>query len=204
MVASPQFTTVTSHAVALPIPDIDTDQITPARFLKTTNKQGLSEVLFADWRTDHAFVLNRPEAAGAKILVAGDNFGCGSSREHAPWALVAWGFRVVISSSFADIFKNNALKNGLVPVTLPTDQLAALFATLAAAPRSPITVDLVTATVTLPGQAPQPFAVDPFAQHRLVRGIDELDYMLGFEADIAAFETSRTESSSGQGHPCPN
>src|SRR5512136_397020 len=122
----PQFTTLSSRLAALPVDNIDTDQIIPARYLKATDKAGMGEALFADWRytTDGAprpdFVLNRPETSGAQILLAGDNFGCGSSREHAPWALVGYGFRAVISTSFADIFRNNALKNGLLPICVDT------------------------------------------------------------------------------------
>src|SRR5690606_33070684 len=119
-----RFTEIVSHAVSVPIDNIDTDQIIPARFLRTTDKLGLAEALFHEWKKDPAFALNRAGAEGAKILVAGDNFGCGSSREHAPWALHSWGFRVVVASSFADIFKSNALKNGLLPVAIEAKALA--------------------------------------------------------------------------------
>ncbi|MBI4770994.1 MAG: 3-isopropylmalate dehydratase small subunit, partial [Chloroflexi bacterium] len=152
----PHFTTLTSRALALPANDIDTDQIIPARFLKATDKAGMGDHLFADWRYNPDgsprpdFVLNKPEAREAQILVAGDNFGCGSSREHAPWALTGWGFRAVISTSFADIFRNNALKNGLLPVEVDPATHADLFDLLEEVPDAQLTVDLAACTLTLP------------------------------------------------------
>src|SRR5512136_2072715 len=152
-----QFTTLASRAVVLPTDDVDTDQIIPARFLKVTDKAGLGASLFADWRyaADGSprpdFVLNQPGASGAAILVAGANFGCGSSREHAPWALTGFGFRAVVSTSFADIFRNNALKNGLLPVAIDAATHAELLAALARAPEAELRIDLAAQTLTLPG-----------------------------------------------------
>jgi 3-isopropylmalate/(R)-2-methylmalate dehydratase small subunit len=190
------FTTLTARAVVLPVNDIDTDQIIPARFLKTTDKLGLGKSLFADWRylADGSpkadFVLNQPGAAGAQVLVAGDNFGCGSSREHAPWALTGFGFRVVISTSFADIFKNNALKNGLIPVAVDAATHAELLAALVKDPAATVAIDLAAQTVTLPGGRAVKFPIDPFARTCLLEGVDELGYILKQEARIAAHERS--------------
>jgi 3-isopropylmalate/(R)-2-methylmalate dehydratase small subunit len=189
-----QFTTVTARAVVLPVNDIDTDQIIPARFLKVTDKAGLGSSLFADWRyaADGSpradFVLNRPGAAGAQFLVAGHNFGCGSSREHAPWALTGFGFRVVVATSFADIFKNNSLKNGLLPVAVDPASHAALLAALARTPDLALTVDLASQQLTWAGGAPVSFPVDAFARTCLLQGVDELGYILKFEPQIAAWE----------------
>jgi 3-isopropylmalate/(R)-2-methylmalate dehydratase small subunit len=189
-----QFTTLTSRTVVIPSNDIDTDQIIPARYLKVTDKTGLGAALFSDWRyhADGApkpdFVLNQPEARGAQILVAGDNFGCGSSREHAPWALTGFGFRAVISTSFADIFRSNALKNGLLPIVVDRGVHAELIATLADAPASELTVDLAAQTLTLPGGRAVSFPIDGFSKACLLKGTDELGYLLSFEPDIARFE----------------
>ena len=148
----PQFSTLTSHLTALPVRNVDTDQIIPARYLKVTDKAGLGEALFADWRytpdgtPKPEFVLNRPESQGAQILLAGDNFGCGSSREHAPWALVDYGFRAIISTSFADIFRNNALKNGLLPVAVDAETLTRLFEMVEEIPNLTVTIDLAAQT----------------------------------------------------------
>jgi len=180
----------TSKTVVMPIENIDTDQIIPARFLKVTSKVGLGEKLFSDWRYDAAgqpkadFILNRPEAKGAQVLVAGDNFGCGSSREHAPWALYDYGFRAIVSTTVADIFRNNSLKNGLLPIVISP----ALHQKLVAAPGTPVTVDLESQTITLPDGASEKFPVDAFARYCLLNGIDELGFLLKQEADIAAFE----------------
>jgi 3-isopropylmalate/(R)-2-methylmalate dehydratase small subunit len=188
------FTTLTARAVVLPVNDIDTDQIIPARFLKTTDKLGLGKSLFADWRylADGSpkpdFVLNQPGAAGAQVLVAGDNFGCGSSREHAPWALTGFGFRAVVSTSFADIFKNNALKNGLVPVTVDAATHAELLAALARDPSATLTIDLQAQAIRLPGGREVRFPIDAFARTCLLEGVDELGYILKHEARIAAHE----------------
>jgi 3-isopropylmalate/(R)-2-methylmalate dehydratase small subunit len=184
--------TVASHVVLLPRDNIDTDQITPARFLRTTTKTGMRDVLFADWRRDPDFVLNRPESATSRILVAGDNFGCGSSREHAPWALADWGFRVVIASSFADIFKSNCIKNGILPCCLEPATLAALTAALSAAPHVVVAVDVRTCNLTVDGAPFASFPLDPFAQRCLLEGLDELGYILAHEAAIAAHESGET------------
>jgi 3-isopropylmalate/(R)-2-methylmalate dehydratase small subunit len=189
-----RFTTLTSRVVVLPIADIDTDQIIPARFLKTTDKDGLGKSLFADWRYQAdgsprpGFVLNQPGAAGARILLAGDNFGCGSSREHAPWALTGFGFTAVISTSFADIFKNNALKNGLVPVVVDAAAHAELSRALAADPAAEVTVDLAAQAVTLPGGRAVTFPIDAFSRTCLLEGVDELGYILKHDAQIVAHE----------------
>ena len=185
--------TLTSKTVVLPVENVDTDQIIPARFLKATSKAGLGSKLFADWRFDAEgkpkpdFVLNRPEAAGAAVLVAGDNFGCGSSREHAPWALVDYGVRAVISTSIADIFRNNSLKNGLVPVVIDK----ASHAKLLASPGASVTISVEDKTLTLPDGTRASFPIDPFARYCLLNGVDELEFLLSQEADIAAFEARR-------------
>jgi 3-isopropylmalate/(R)-2-methylmalate dehydratase small subunit len=184
---------ITSKTVVLPVENVDTDQIIPARFLKATSKVGLGSKLFADWRFDAEgkpkpdFVLNRPEAAGATILVAGDNFGCGSSREHAPWSLTDYGFRAVISTSIADIFRNNSLKNGLVPVVVDP----ASHAKLLAAPGATVTISVADRTVTLPDGGKVAFPIDPFARYCLLQGVDELEFLLSQEKEIAAFEQKR-------------
>jgi 3-isopropylmalate/(R)-2-methylmalate dehydratase small subunit len=187
-------TSFSARTVVLPIENVDTDQIIPARFLKVTSKAGIGKNLFADWRYDPAgnpkpdFVLNRPEAAGASVLVAGDNFGCGSSREHAPWALVDHGFKAVISTSIADIFRNNALKNGLLPIVID----AAVHARLLASPGATLTVSLADQTVTLADGTRVPFPIDPFARYCLMNGVDELGFLLSQQAAIAAFESRRS------------
>ena len=177
---------------------MDTDQIIPARFLKTIDRRGLGAHLFADWRVDEHgnprpdFPLNSPDAAGAAILVAGHNFGCGSSREHAPWALLDFGFRAVISTGFADIFRNNALKTGLLPVALSTSAHSSLLRQLADSPRAPVTIDLETQTATLPDGTRHSFTVDPFARHCLLNGVDELGFLLELEPAIAAYESTHS------------
>lgn len=190
----PKFTTLTSRVIPLPASNIDTDQIIPARFLKVTDKAGLGANLFADWRyrADGSpvpdFVLNRPEYQGAKILLAGDNFGCGSSREHAPWALTGWGIQAVISTSFADIFRNNALKNGLVPIVVDPATHAMLFDLVQELPAAEWTVDLEAQLIRLPAGSNIPFEIDPFARTCLLQGVDELGYILSHEKYIAAYE----------------
>jgi 3-isopropylmalate/(R)-2-methylmalate dehydratase small subunit len=185
--------TFSAKTVVLPIENVDTDQIIPARFLKVTTKTGIGKHLFADWRYDAAsnprpdFVLNRPEAAGATVLVAGDNFGCGSSREHAPWALHDYGFRAVVSTSIADIFRNNALKNGLLPIVVGADAHARLLA----APGAQVTISLEDQSITLPDGTRVGFPIDPFARYCLMNGVDELGFLLSAEPEIAAFESSR-------------
>ena len=191
-----QFTSLTSRVVALPVNDIDTDQIIPARFLKATDKKGMGDNLFADWRYNAdgspkaEFVLNRPEAAGRQILLAGDNFGCGSSREHAPWALTGFGFQAVISTSFADIFRSNALKNGLLPIIVDAPTHRKLLAMVAENPATELTIDLAAQTLSFPGGSVT-FPIDPFNKTCLLEGVDELGYILSFEKDIAAFEARR-------------
>jgi len=190
-----QFTTLTSRVVPLPVNDIDTDQIIPARFLKVTDKAGLGANLFSDWRynpdgTPKAdFVLNRPEVQGAQILLAGDNFGCGSSREHAPWALTGFGFRAVISTSFADIFRNNALKNGLLPIVVDAETHRMLFDLVEEVPNVELTVDLAGQRLSFSGGSAG-FPVDSFSKTCLLEGVDELGYILGFESQIAAYEAA--------------
>ncbi|MBI5702929.1 MAG: 3-isopropylmalate dehydratase small subunit [Chloroflexota bacterium] len=197
----PHFTTLTSRFVPLPINDIDTDQIIPAQFLKVTDKNGLAEALFFNWRylpdgsPNPDFVLNKPESAGAQILLAGDNFGCGSSREHAPWALTAYGFRVVISTSFADIFRSNALKNGLLPIIVDAAVHKMLFELAEETPHAALTVDLASQTLFYPDRRAKSrrdglvtFPIDPFNKTCLLNGVDELGYIMGFEKEITAFE----------------
>ncbi|HSF81933.1 MAG TPA: 3-isopropylmalate dehydratase small subunit [Anaerolineales bacterium] len=188
------FHTLTSHVIPLPNHDIDTDQIIPARYLKATDKEGLVSGLFADWRyqadgsLNPDFALNRPESQDAQILLAGDNFGCGSSREHAPWALVGWGIRAVISSSFADIFRNNALKNGLLPVAIGTAEHNRLFDLVAAGPYSQVTIDLAAQLLYLPDGSQINFPIDPFSKACLLDGLDQLGYLLQHQEQIAAYE----------------
>jgi 3-isopropylmalate/(R)-2-methylmalate dehydratase small subunit len=187
---------VESKTVVLPIDNIDTDQIIPARFLKTVSMEGLGDNLFLDWRyladgtPNPDFPLNKPSAKGAQILVTGDNFGCGSSREHAPWALVQYGIRAVISTSFADIFKGNALKNGLLPIVVPADIHAELLKWSGIV----LKIDLATQTLTLAGGRTIEFPIDPFAKQCLLEGVDELGYMLKQEPAIAAYESKRVGS----------
>ncbi len=191
------FTNFESRVVALAINNIDTDQIIPARCLKTTSKEGLDRQLFYDWRYDAQgapkpdFILNRPEARGAQVLLAGDNFGCGSSREHAPWALAQFGFGAVISTSFADIFRQNALKNSLLPIVVPADVHAELFAAVAADPNATVKVDLANQELALPSGRKVQFPVDGFSKHCLLEGVDELGYILQHEPEIRVFESCR-------------
>jgi 3-isopropylmalate/(R)-2-methylmalate dehydratase small subunit len=184
------FTSFTSTVVLLPLDDIDTDQIIPARYLKGTDKAGLAAHLFADHRARPDFPLLAPEASGAQILLAGANFGCGSSREHAPWALVAWGFRAIVARSFADIFRQNATKNGLLPVALDDAAYARVLDARSADPRLALHVELPAQRVSIAGAAGAAFsfAIDPFAKHCLVHGTDELGYLLSFEDRISAHE----------------
>jgi 3-isopropylmalate/(R)-2-methylmalate dehydratase small subunit len=192
--------TFRSRLVPLPMNNVDTDQIIPARFLKTISKQGLDKQLFNDWRYDEQgnpkpdFILNQPRVKGAQILLAGDNFGCGSSREHAPWALTQFGFRAVISTSFADIFKQNSLKNALLPIVFPADVHAALFAMVDRDPDTEVAVDLATQSVALPDGRKVEFPIDRFSKHCLLEGVDELGYILKNEAAIAAYEAGRVGS----------
>ena len=194
------FTNFESRVVPLAINNIDTDQIIPARFLKTTSKEGLDKQLFNDWRYDAEgrpkpdFILNQPRGQNAQVLLAGDNFGCGSSREHAPWALTQFGFRAVISTSFADIFKQNSLKNSLLPIVVPAEVHAELFAALEANPDATVKIDLAAQTLTTPTGRAVEFPVDGFSKHCLLEGVDELGYILSREAEIAAFEAKRVGS----------
>ncbi len=194
-----QFTTLTSQIVPLPSENVDTDQIIPARFLKVTDKKGLGDNLFADWRYNADgsprpdFILNRPEMQGRQILLAGDNFGCGSSREHAPWALVGYGFRAVISTSFADIFRNNSLKNGLLPIVVDKDTHQQLFSLVEEDPGTTLAVDLATQTVTLPDGRRVTFPIDQFSKTCLLNGVDEIGYVLNLRAQIEAFEQAREQ-----------
>ncbi len=191
-----QFTQLTSRLAPLPVNDVDTDQIIPARFLKATDKNGMGDNLFADWRYNADgspkpdFVLNDPKYRGAQILLAGGNFGCGSSREHAPWALTGYGFHAVISTSFADIFRNNALKNGLLPIIVDAQTHSDLFDLVEESPQAEVAVDLASQTVTLPGGKKVDFPVDGFSKACLLKGTDELGYLMGFEEKIQAYEAS--------------
>jgi len=185
---------VRSRSVVIASSNIDTDQIIPARFLTTTTKEGLGRQLFADWRyaadgsPNPDFVLNLPAAADCRILVAGRNFGCGSSREHAPWALLDYGIRAVISTEIADIFKSNALKNGLLPITV--DDATGQW--LLANPGAEILVDLHSSSITLPDGTQSRFPIDAFARHCLLNGIDELGYLQSKLPDIERYEAART------------
>ena len=189
--------TFTSRVIPLPNENVDTDQIIPARYLKTTGKEGLAEGLFHNWRyladgsPNPDFVLNRPEMAGRQILLAGDNFGPGSSREHAPWALLAWGIRAVVSTRFADIFRGNALKNGLLPVTVDPEQHRRLFDLVASTPDAELSVDLEAQRVRLPGGDAIAFEIDPFAKRMLLAGTDDIGYVMGKLPQIEAFERDR-------------
>jgi 3-isopropylmalate/(R)-2-methylmalate dehydratase small subunit len=183
-------TAIRSRTVVMPFDDVDTDQIIPARFLTTTTKEGLGKNLFSDWRYERDgkpradFVLNKPESRGAQVLVGGRNFGCGSSREHAPWALMDFGIRAVVSTQIADIFRNNSLKNGLVPVIVDADTHGWLLAN----PGAEVTVDLASSTLALPDGRTVPFPIDGFARYCLMNGIDQLGYLMKQEQAIAAYE----------------
>ena len=184
-----------SKMVPLPTPNVDTDQIIPARYLKVTDKTMLGQYLFADWRYRdgqpvESFILNQLEMQGRRVLLAGDNFGCGSSREHAPWALADYGFRAIISTSFADIFRNNSLKNGLLPVIVGSEVHQALFDTLSADPDAEVTVDLDAQTITLPDGQAVPFPIDPFSRACLLQGVDEIGYVLNLDPVIAGYEAA--------------
>jgi 3-isopropylmalate/(R)-2-methylmalate dehydratase small subunit len=184
---------IRSRTVVLPSTNIDTDQIIPARFLRATTRQGFGQRLFADWRFDSSgaprpdFVLNRPEAAGCQVLVGGRNFGCGSSREHAPWALLDYGFRAVISEQIADIFSSNSLKNGLLPIVVD----ATTAAWLIAHPGIEVQIDLQACTLTLPEGVTVRFPIEGFARYCLLNGIDELGFLRSQEVKIRAFEQAR-------------
>ena len=189
-----KFTTLTSTAVPLPIENIDTDQIIPARFLKATIREGFGENLFRDWRYDKEgnpkadFVMNSP-IYGGEILVAGKNFGCGSSREHAAWAIDGAGFRAVVSSFFADIFRNNALNNGLLPVTVSEQMLEAIFAAVNANPKAELKIDLPAQTIEIVGtEHKESFEIAPYKKQCLVNGYDDVDFLVSIREEIKAFE----------------
>jgi 3-isopropylmalate/(R)-2-methylmalate dehydratase small subunit len=191
------FRSFTSKVIPLPAENVDTDQIVPARYLKVTDKAGLRDALFRDWRYDEdgglkepLFVMDRMAMTERQILLVGDNFGTGSSREHAPWALTAWGIRAILSTSFADIFRNNALKNGLLPIVVEAEKQRQLFELVAADPDARFTVDLEAQVVHLPGDEDLPFEVDPFARVMLLAGTDEMGYLVAKLPAIEAWEAT--------------
>jgi len=192
-----QFRILTSRLVPLPAANVDTDQIIPARFLKTTQRAGLGRHLMFDWRFDSSgrprpeFILNQPHIAGARVFLVGGNFGCGSSREHAPWALADFGFRALISTSFADIFRNNCLKNGILPVVVEQAVHEALFRLVADNPSVEVTIDLTSRVVMLPAGEQAPFPIEPFARQCLLEGMDELGYLLTLADRITEYEKAR-------------
>ena len=194
-----KFTVVTGLAAPLDRVNVDTDQIIPKQYLKTIKRTGLREGLFSDWRytssgeTDTSFFMNQPRYQNAAILVAGNNFGCGSSREHAPWALLDYGLRCVIAPSFADIFFNNCFKNGMLPVVLTADEVAQLIAEIEASPGYELSVDLAAQTVTMPSGTSFHFEVDPFRKDCLLNGLDEIGLTLQNETDITAYEQRRRQ-----------
>ena len=185
----------TSKVIPIDKENVDTDQIVPARYLKVTDKDGLADALFRDWRfeedgslKDPPFILDRPGMAGRNILLVGDNFGAGSSREHAPWALTSWGVRAILSTGFADIFRSNSLKNGLLPIVVPADVHARLRDLIERDPDADLTVDRSEQGVLLPDGSTVDFDIDPFAKRMLLAGTDEMGYLLSKEGDIAAWE----------------
>ncbi len=191
------FTVFTSRVVPLPAENVDTDQIVPARYLKVTDKNGLAEALFRDWRFEEdgslkepPFILDRPEMSGRQILLVGDNFGAGSSREHAPWALTAWGVRAILSTSFADIFRSNSLKNGVLPIVVDSTTHARLFEMLADDPDAVLTIDLAEQGVLLPDGSTLDFDIDQFAKRMILAGTDELGYLLSKDAELRAWESA--------------
>ncbi|MYE27334.1 MAG: 3-isopropylmalate dehydratase small subunit [Chloroflexi bacterium] len=186
--------------VSIPVNDIDTDQIIPARFLKVTDKAGLGKAAFCDWRymedgetPNPEFILNNPDYEGASVLVAGDNFGCGSSREHAPWALLGAGFKAVVSTDFADIFRNNALKNGLLPVVVDAETQQQLFSLADEDPSASVSVDVEAQTLTLPDGRAVRFPLDGFSKYCLLNGVDQLGYLLALDAEIQKFESNNRQ-----------
>ncbi|MCY3780452.1 MAG: 3-isopropylmalate dehydratase small subunit [Chloroflexi bacterium] len=186
--------------VSIPVNDIDTDQIIPARFLKVTDKAGLGNAAFCDWRyledgetPNPDFILNKPEYRGASVLIAGDNFGCGSSREHAPWALLGAGFKAVISTDFADIFRNNALKNGLLPIVVDADTQQQLFSLAEEDPSTALTVDVEAQSLTLPDGREVRFPLDGFSKYCLLNGVDQLGYLLALDDEVQNFEVNNPQ-----------
>lgn len=194
-----KFTTLTATMVAIPTENIDTDQIIPARFLKVTDKKGLGDNLFCDWRYNADgspkpdFILNTEQGQKAKILVAGDNFGCGSSREHAPWAIMGYGFQAVISTSFADIFRNNSLKLGLLPVVIDKETHLQLMSLIEEEPDTQVTIDLASQTVQLPDGRKVEFPIDSFSKTCILNGIDQLGYLQRHTAGVEAYETAHSD-----------
>jgi 3-isopropylmalate/(R)-2-methylmalate dehydratase small subunit len=190
------YNTFTGRMVALPINDIDTDQIIPARYLKVTDKAGLGEACFSDWRYNadgtpkDDFPLNQSQYAGAQVLIGGDNFGCGSSREHAPWALMGAGFKAVISTYFADIFRSNSLKNGLLPIRVDEETHRQLISLAQEDPTSTVTIDLHNSQILLPDGRGVSFPIDPFSKYCLLNGVDQLGFLLGLEEATAAYEAT--------------
>lgn len=190
---------VTGKIAPLPINDIDTDQIIPARFLKTTDKQGLGKQAFFDWRynadgTDKAdFVLNQPQYQEATVLIAGNNFGCGSSREHAPWALMGMGWKAVVSTEFADIFRSNSLKNGLLPIIVDEETLQQLTSLAQEDPETTVNISLQEQTLELPDGRKVEFPIDEFSKECLLKGVDQMGYLLDLDADITAYEEANVK-----------
>ena len=190
---------VSGKIAPLPINDIDTDQIIPARFLKTTDKQGLGKQAFFDWRyeadgSDKAdFVLNQPEYQNAEILIAGKNFGCGSSREHAPWALMGMGWKAVVSTEFADIFRSNSLKNGLLPIIVDEETQQQLVSLAEEDPETTVTINLEEQSLQLPDGRKVEFPIDEFSKQCLLKGVDQLGYLLDLDADISAYEEANVK-----------
>ncbi len=203
------FSVFTSKVVPLPAENVDTDQIIPARYLKVTDKLGLAEGLFRDWRFNEdgslkepRFVLDQPGMTGRRILLVGDNFGAGSSREHAPWALTSWGIRAILSTSYADIFRSNSLKNGVLPIVVDAATHARLFELLARDPDAELTVDLAEQGVLLPDGTTIDFDIDPFAKQMILAGTDELGYLLAKDPAITAWESThpaRVDTLAGAG-----
>jgi 3-isopropylmalate/(R)-2-methylmalate dehydratase small subunit len=192
-----RFSVFTSRVIPIPAENVDTDQIVPARYLKVTDKDGLAEALFRDWRFEEdgspkepRFVLDRPEMAGRRILLVGDNFGAGSSREHAPWALSAWGVRAILSTSFADIFRSNSLKNSVLPIVVDRSTHARLFEMLADDADAELTIDLAEQGVLLPDGSTLDFDIDQFAKRMILAGTDELGYLLSKDAELREWEAA--------------
>lgn len=193
-------TQIQGGIVAIPVNDIDTDQIIPARFLKVTDKDGLGKAAFCDWRyledgetPNPEFILNNPAYQEASVLVAGDNFGCGSSREHAPWALLGAGFKAVISTDFADIFRSNALKNGLLPIIVDRDTQQQLFSLAEEDPSTSVRVDVEKQIMTLPDGRAVAFPLDGFSKYCLLNGVDQLGYLLALDEEVRRFESSNPQ-----------
>ena len=195
-----KLTRIQGSIVAIPVNDIDTDQIIPARFLKVTDKDGLGKAAFCDWRyledgetPNPDFILNHQAYQGASVLVAGDNFGCGSSREHAPWALMGAGFKAVISTDFADIFNNNALKNGLLPIIVDAETQQQLFSLAEEDPSTTVSVDVEAQTMTLPDGRAVHFPLDGFSKYCLLNGVDQLGYLLALDEEVRSFEAQNPQ-----------